>query len=47
MRRLSGLVFLQRLMEDFSKAPGGKDLSKVKTQYDMFVDAVDSKQATV
>ncbi len=35
------------VMEDFSKAPGGKDLSKMKSQYDMFVEAVDSKQVTV
>ena len=35
------------VMEDFSKAPGGKDLSKMKTQYEMFVDAVGSKQVTV
>ena len=34
-------------MEDFSKAPGGKDLSKTKAQYEMFVDAVGSKQVTV
>ena len=35
------------VMENFFKGPGGKDLSKMKTQYDMFVDAVGSKQATV
>ena len=35
------------VMEDFSEAPGGKDLSKTKTQYEMFVDAVGSKQVTV
>jgi hypothetical protein len=35
------------VMEDFSKAPGGKDLSKMKSQYEMFVDAVGSKQVTV
>jgi len=35
------------VMEDFSKAPGGKDLSKLKAQYEMFVDAVGSKQVTV
>jgi hypothetical protein len=35
------------VMEDFSKAPGGKDLSKMKAQYEMFVDAVGSKQVTV
>ena len=34
------------VMEDFSKAPGDKDLSKMKAQYEMFVDAVDSKQVT-
>ncbi len=35
------------VMEDFSKAPGGKDLSKMKTQYEMFVDDVGSMQVTV
>ena len=25
------------VMEDFSKSPGDKDLSKMKTQYEMFV----------
>jgi hypothetical protein len=30
----------------FAKAPGGKDLSKMKTQYQKFVDVVDSKQVT-
>ena len=34
------------VMEDFSKAPGDKDLSKMKAQYEMFVDAVGSKQVT-
>ncbi len=33
--------------EDFSKDPGGKDLSKMKTQYEMFVEVVGSKQVTV
>jgi hypothetical protein len=28
-------------------SPGGKDLSKMKTQYEMFVGAVGSKQVTV
>ena len=32
------------VMEDFSKAPGGQDLTKLKSQYSMFVDALDSKQ---
>jgi hypothetical protein len=32
------------MMEDFSKAPGGKDFSKMKAQYTMFVDVVVSKQ---
>jgi hypothetical protein len=32
------------VMEDFSKAPGGKDFSKMKAQYDMFVDVVVFKQ---
>ena len=31
----------------FSKAPGGKDFSKMKTQYVMFVDTVTSKQVCV
>jgi hypothetical protein len=35
------------VMEDFFKSPGGKDLSKMKSQYEMFVDAVGSKQVTV
>ncbi len=30
------------VMEDFSKAPGGKDLSKMKAQYEMFTDDVGS-----
>ena len=34
------------VMEDFSKAPGGKDLSKMKAQYEMFVDVVGAKQVT-
>jgi len=34
-------------MEDFSKAPRGKDLRKMKTQYEMFVDDVDSKEVAV
>jgi hypothetical protein len=28
-------------------SPGGKDLSKMKEQYEMFVDAVGSNQVTV
>ncbi len=32
------------LMEDFSKDPGGKDLNKMKAQYEMFMDAVGSKK---
>jgi hypothetical protein len=35
------------VMKDFSKAPGSKDLSKMKAQYEMLVDAVGSKQVTV
>jgi hypothetical protein len=35
------------VMEDFSKAPGDKDLTKMKEQYEMFVDAVGSKKVTV
>jgi hypothetical protein len=38
---------LSQLLEDFSKAPGGKDLSKMRAQYEMFVNAVGSKQVTV
>ena len=34
------------VMEDFSKAPGGKDLNKMKWEYTMFVDTVGSKQVT-
>ena len=32
------------VMEDFSKAPGGQDLTKLKSQYSMFVDALGSNQ---
>ena len=32
------------VMEDFSKDPGGQDLTKLKSQYSMFVDALGSKQ---
>ena len=32
------------VMEDFSKAPGGQDLTKLKSQYSMFVDALVSNQ---
>jgi hypothetical protein len=35
------------VMEDFAKTLGGKDLSKMKVQYQMFVDVVDFKQVTV
>jgi hypothetical protein len=35
------------VMEGFSKAPGGKDFSKMKAQYSMFVDTVISKQVCV
>ncbi len=35
------------VMEDFSKDPGVKYFIKMKTQYEMFVDVVDSKQVTV
>jgi hypothetical protein len=35
------------VMEDFAKTPGNKDLSKMKTQYQIFVDTVGSKQVTV
>ena len=38
---------LWSVMEDFSKGPGDKDFSKMKSQYDMFVDAVVSKQVCV
>ena len=32
------------VMEDFSKDPGSQDLSKLKSQYAMFVDGLGSKQ---
>ena len=32
------------VMQDFSKAPGGQDFSKLKSQYALFVDALGSKQ---
>ena len=32
------------VMEDFSKTPAGQDLSKMKSQYAMFVDGLGSKQ---
>ncbi len=35
------------VMVDFSKAPGGKDFSKMKAQYAMFVDPVASNQVCV
>jgi hypothetical protein len=31
------------VMEDYSKTPGDKDLSKMKSKYEMFVDDVGSK----
>jgi hypothetical protein len=31
------------VMEDFAKSPGGKDLSKMKVQYQKFVDDVGSR----
>ena len=34
------------VMEDFSRTPGGKDLSKMKVQYVMFMDTVGSKKVT-
>ncbi len=35
------------VMEDFSKTPGDKDLSKMKAQCEMFMDDVVSKKVTV
>jgi hypothetical protein len=35
------------VMEYFSKVPGGKDLNKMKGQYEMFVYVVGSKQVSV
>ena len=35
---------IRSVMEDFSKGPGGQDLTKLKSQYSMFVDALGSKQ---
>ena len=32
------------VMEDFSKAPGGQDFNKLKSQYALFVDTLDSNQ---
>ena len=32
------------VMEDFSKDPGGQDLTKLKSQYSMFVDTLGSTQ---
>ena len=32
------------VMEDFSKAPGGQDLNKMKTQYEMFVERSGQKK---
>jgi len=32
------------VMEDFSKAPGGQDLTNLKSQYSMFVDTLVSNQ---
>ena len=32
------------VMEDFSKAPGGQDFSKLKSQYALFVDTLGSKK---
>jgi hypothetical protein len=32
------------VMEDFSKAPGGQDFNKLKSQYSLFVDDLGSKQ---
>ena len=34
-------------IEDFSKTQWDKVLNKLKTQYEMFVDFVDSKQVSV
>ena len=39
--------YIWSVMEDFSKDPGDKDLNKMKTQYEMFMDIVGSKQVTV
>jgi hypothetical protein len=35
------------VMEDFFKDPGIKDFNKMKVQYTMFVDTVNSKQVSV
>ena len=35
------------VIKDFSKTPGDKDLNKMKTKYEMFVDDVVSNQMTV
>ena len=47
LRKKMHNVFMSRyvwsVMEDFSKAPGGQDFSKLKSQYALFVDALGSK----
>ena len=48
MKRTSGVKKdIWSVMKDFAKTPGGKDFSKMKSQYQMFVDTVGSKQVTV
>ena len=48
MKRTSGVKKdIWSVMKDFAKAPGGKDFSKMKSQYQMFVNTVGSKQVTV
>ncbi len=47
MKRTSGVKNdIWSVMKDFAKDPGGKDFSKMKSQYQMFVDTVVSKQVT-
>ena len=37
-------VNIWSVMEDFLKAPGGQDLTKLKSQYSMFVDTLGATQ---
>ena len=47
MKRTSGVKKdIWSVMKDFTKTPGVKGFSKMKSQYQMFVDTVVSKQVT-
>ncbi len=41
------IEYQERSCKDFGKASRGKDLSKMKTQYERFVETVGSKKVTV